>query len=73
MPATARILLLDQTPAVDGLMEKISAMGYTAIAGSSGDSPASAVAGHRPDLVVIDNNGKNGDGFTLTKFLKKSL
>lgn len=73
MPATARILLLDQTPAVDGLMETISAMGYTAIAGTSGDTPAAAVAGHRPDLVVIDNNGKNGDGFALTKLLKKSL
>lgn len=73
MPATARILLLDQTPAVDGLMEKISAMGYTAIAGSSGDSPASAVAGHRPDLIVIDNSGKNGSGFEITKTLKKNL
>ncbi len=70
MTSTARVLLLDQSPSANGLIDKIEAQGYTAIAGESGRAPADSVAGHHPDLILIDNAAETRDGIDLIRVLK---
>ena len=72
----ARILVVDDHPVVrDGLIRMISQQSDLMCCAEAGTvaETQSAIARHKPDLVILDLRLKNGDGLELIKCLRTQI
>jgi putative two-component system response regulator len=69
----ARILIVDDDPGNIAILREILKEQYTVLAATSGKNAIALAAAHPPpDLVLLDINMPNMDGFDVLKTLKTS-